>query len=73
MTDIPSTAMSVVRLEITVAETDAYDLANRLTADYAGSGWNSPYGNVTVDVRTDAEALRDRTILAAARYFLGPQ
>ena len=61
--------MSVVRLELTVPDDAAYDVANKLAAEYA-SVTSSPYASAFVDVRTDAEALRDRTILKAASYFM---
>jgi hypothetical protein len=61
--------MSVVRLELTVADDEAYDVANRLAAEYANVARPSRYAQAVVDVRSDAEALRDRTILAAARYL----
>lgn len=64
--------MSVVRLEITVPDADAHDVANKLAAEYVRA-IGSPYASAIVDVRTDADVLRERTILAAARYFLPPE
>lgn len=63
--------MSVVRLELTVPDGEAYDVANRLAAEYADITGASRYAHVVVDVRTEAEALREKTILAAARYLRG--
>lgn len=63
--------MSVVRLEVTVPDGQAADVANELAARYLDGGVFVPRPvAVVVSVRTDAEALRDRTIMAALRYFL---
>lgn len=61
--------MSVVRLELTVPDDEAYDIADTLVRKHLGT-LGERAANVTVDVRTDAEALRDRTILRAASYFM---
>jgi hypothetical protein len=62
--------MSVVRLELTVPDDDAHDVGNRLVAEYFGVIGDVAHGNVLVEVRSDEDALRERTILAAARYFM---
>jgi hypothetical protein len=61
--------MSVVRLELTVPDEAAADVANELATRYLGSRIPGVTAG-TVDVRTDAEARRDRTLLLAAAYFL---
>jgi hypothetical protein len=60
--------VSVVRLELTVADGQADGVAAELTARYVRPG--GPYTAATVDVRSNADATRDRVLLQAARYFL---
>ena len=63
--------MSVVRLEITVPDGQAADVANELTSRYTfGAVFDPRPSRVLVIVRTDAEAARDRDILRAAGDFL---
>jgi hypothetical protein len=61
--------VSVVRLELTVPDETAAAIANELVARWLGPGTAT---SAVVDVRSDAEAARDRTILRAAAYFLPP-
>jgi hypothetical protein len=61
--------VSVVRLELTVADdATAARVAQELMARYLQVG--GPYTAATVDVRSNADATRDRVLLQAARYFL---
>jgi len=54
--------MSRVRLELTVRDEDAEAVAAELIRDYGGLVQDSLYswGNVTVEIRTDEEALQER-------------
>lgn len=63
--------MSVVRLEITVPDDRADALAEELHRQHVRvsaltRGWRS----ARVEILTDARVTRERTILAAAAYFL---
>jgi hypothetical protein len=62
--------VSVVRLEITVPDADAYEVANKLAAEYLAVIGGGPFANALVEVIADEKALRDRTILRAAGYFM---
>ena len=62
--------MSVVRLEITVPDDQAQDVADELVTRYVRHRPGTSYTAAHVDVRTDARATRDRVILAAAGDFL---
>ena len=62
--------MSVVRLEITVPDDQAADVASELVTRYVGHQARPSYTAAHVDVRTDARATRDRVILRAAGDFL---
>ncbi len=64
--------MSRVRLEITVPDADAHDLAGVLAARYLGGVEGCPCAHVTVETLTDAEAERERVILQAAAYLMRP-
>ncbi len=64
--------MSRVRLEITVPDADAHDLAGVLAARYSAGIEDYPCAHVTVETLTDAEAERERVILQAAAYLMRP-
>ena len=64
--------MSVVRLELTVPDEDACDVADKLARGYVSVIREQVHGNVLVEVRTDAEALRERVILQAAGHLMRP-
>jgi hypothetical protein len=59
--------VSVVRLELTVPDDAAQAVANELAARYLKPGEATA---AAVDIRSDADAQRDRVILRAAAYFL---
>jgi hypothetical protein len=61
--------VSVVRLELTVDDGSAHALAGTLAAEFVNKP-SREFRGAQVTVLSDADAARDRTILAAARYFL---
>jgi hypothetical protein len=60
----------VVRLEITVPDGQAADVANELAGRYLDVERYPGATSAVVVVFTDAEARRDRVIAQAAAYFL---
>lgn len=64
--------MSIVRLELTILDGDAYGIANKLAAEYADPAKPLVDGCTGAFVRvfTDAEIQRERVILQAASYFM---
>ena len=64
--------MSRVRLEVTVPDADAGDVAGTLAAQYGGGVDGYSSAHVTVEILTDAEAERERVILRAAAYLMHP-
>ena len=63
--------MSVVRLELVVPDDDARDVADRLIAGYHGLLGDVPRAHVTVEIRTEEEAMREREARQAARKAAG--
>jgi hypothetical protein len=63
-------AVSVVRLEITVPDSDAHDVASKLWSGYAGVIGGHAHASALVEVIADEKALGDRAILRAAGYFM---